>query len=138
MASRIAVGGWLIPDHVHHLFNDHAPPCYLCLDPFNHWCHGPVVIGAEAPLGSSVNIAAPVTQPLTKTFSIYGTPSIVGTGVFTYTVQTQAPSPGCETAISTGTITVEESASINIINNNPTGQSFCGSEQFNGATAICF
>ena len=48
------------------------------------------VIGAEAPIGSSVNIAAPVTQPLTKTFSIYGTPSIVGTGVFTYTVQTQA------------------------------------------------
>ena len=32
------------------------------------------VIGAEAPIGSSVNIAAPVTQPLTKTFSIYGTP----------------------------------------------------------------
>ena len=94
------------------------------------------IIGTEAPFGSSVNLAAPITQPLSKTFSIYGTPSIVGTGVFTYTVVTQPPSPGCETAISTGTITVEESASINIINNNPTGQSFCGSEQFNGATAI--
>ena len=67
-----------------------------------------------------VNIAAPITQPLSKTFSIYGTPSIVGTGVFTYTVVTQPPSLYGETAISTGTITVEESASINVID-DPTG-----------------
>ena len=45
-------------------------------------------------------------------------------------------SPGCETAISTGTITVEESASINIIDDNPTGSSFCDGEDFNGAK--CF
>ena len=93
------------------------------------------IIGTEAPVNSSVNIAAPVTQPLSKTFSIYGTPSVVGTGVFTYTVETQAPTPGCETAVSTGTITVEESASINVINNDPTGTSFCGGEDFNGANA---
>ena len=93
------------------------------------------VIGVEAPDGSSVNIAAPVTQPLNKTYSIYGTHSIVGTGVFTYSVVTQPPSAGCESAVSTGTITVEESASINIIN-NPTGTQLCDGEDFNGANAL--
>ena len=95
------------------------------------------IIGTESPVNSSVNIAAPVTQPLSKTFSIYGTPSIVGTGVFTYTVVTEAPSAGCESAVSTGTITVEESASINVID-DPTGASYCDGEDFNGANALTF
>ena len=101
------------------------------------------IIGTEAPVNSSVNIAAPVTQPLSKTFSIYGAPSIVGTGVFTYTVETQSPSAGCETAVSTGTITVDESASISFVgpvggDPNLPGQTYCGSENFNGANALIY
>ena len=45
--------------------------------------------------------------------------------------------PGCETAVSTGTITVEESATINVID-DPTGTSYCDGEDFNGANALIF
>ena len=101
------------------------------------------IIGTEVPVNSSVNIGAPVTQPLSKTFSIYGTPSIVGTGVFTYTVETQAPTPGCETAVSTGTITVEESASISFVgpagkDPNAPGTTICNGEDYNGANALIY
>ena len=58
--------------------------------------------------------------------------------MFTYTVETQPPSAGCETAVSTGTITVEESASINLLLVILQVHLYCDGEDFNGPNAIIF
>ena len=94
------------------------------------------IISTTAPVNSAVNFGAPTTQPLSKTVSIFGTPSITGTGVFVYNLVTQAPQAGCETRTTTGTIQILEDASISVVQGTAMNTGVCGVSDFNGLNAI--
>jgi len=94
------------------------------------------IISTTQPINSSVTFGTPVASPLSKILSIFGAPSITGTGLFVYNLETQATQPGCETRIATGTIEVLDSASINIVQGLAINNGVCGTSDFNGVNAI--
>ena len=92
------------------------------------------IISTTQPINSSINFGTPISQPLSKVFTIAGTPS--DTGSFTFVVETEAPATGCETAVSTGTIILEEDASLSIVTGFAPLTEYCGVEDVSGANAI--
>ena len=94
------------------------------------------IISTSQPLDSSVTFGAPIAVPLSKIFTISGAPSITGTGLFVYNLETQAPQTGCETKIATGTIQVIPDASIAILQGSPIYNDLCGISDFNGVNSI--
>ena len=94
------------------------------------------IISTSQPLDSSVTFGAPIAVPLSKIFTIFGAPSITGTGLFVYNLETQAPQAGCETKIATGTIQVIPDASIAILQGSPIYNDLCGISDFNGVNSI--
>ena len=94
------------------------------------------ILATTSPINSSVNFGAPVSEPLSKVVNIFGTPSITGTGLFTYNLITQAPQPGCETRTTTGTIQILEDASISVVQGTALNTGVCGVSDFNGLNAI--
>ena len=81
-------------------------------------------IATTSPVNPAVNFAAPIASPLTKIFSLFGTPTATGTPVYNYQIETEAPQPGCQVALASGTISILEPATINIIQGSTTA-SYC-------------
>ncbi len=74
------------------------------------------IISTSVPLTNSVNISAPITAPLEKTFTISGTlASTVTPGTYSFDVLTAPAATGCVSATpSSGSITVSGAASISV------------------------
>ena len=94
------------------------------------------IISTTQPLNSSVTFGTPVANPLTKILRIYGTPSITTTRLFTFNIETEPLQTGCETSIATGTIIVNEDASINIEQGAAIYNDICGTSVFTGTESI--
>ena len=58
-----------------------------------------------SPDNPAVTFTAPTTYPLTKIFSLFGTPTQTATAI-NYQIETEAPQPGCSIGVATGTITI--------------------------------
>jgi surface protein len=58
-----------------------------------------------SPDNPAVTFTAPITYPLTRIFSLYGTPTQTATAI-NYQIETEAPQPGCSIGVATGTITI--------------------------------
>ena len=91
-------------------------------------------VATTQPVNSAVNFAAPIASPLSKIFSLFGTPTQTAT-IINYQIETEAPQPGCETAIATGTIEILEAAEIDVIQGSATA-SYCAENDFTGANSI--
>ena len=91
-------------------------------------------IATTQPVNSAVNFAAPIASPLSKIFSLFGTPTGTATLV-NYQIETEAPQPGCETAISSGTIEILEAAKIDVIQGSATA-SYCSVNNFTNSSTI--
>ena len=82
-------------------------------------------VATTQPVNSAVNFAAPIASPLSKIFSLFGTPTDTAT-IVNYQIETEAPQTGCETAIASGTIELYEEASLEVVAGP--AASYCGSE----------
>ena len=91
-------------------------------------------VATTQPVNSAVNFAAPIASPLSKIFSLFGTPTETATLV-NYQIETEAPQPGCETAIASGTIEILEAATIDVIQGSATA-SYCSVNEFTGLNSI--
>ncbi|MDB9823954.1 gliding motility-associated C-terminal domain-containing protein [Flavobacteriaceae bacterium] len=94
------------------------------------------IISTTQPLNSSVTFGTPVANPLSKILRIYGTPSITSTRLFTFNIETEPMQTGCETAIATGTIIVNENASITVEQGAAENNNVCGTSVFTGTESI--
>ncbi|MDB4186975.1 gliding motility-associated C-terminal domain-containing protein [Flavobacteriaceae bacterium] len=94
------------------------------------------IISTTQPLDSSVTFGTPVANPLSKILRIFGTPSITTTRLFTINIETQAPQAGCETAIATATIIVNENSSITVEQGAAENNNVCGTSVFTGTESI--
>ena len=93
-------------------------------------------VASTSPVNPAINFAAPIASPLSKIFSLFGSPTVTGSAVFNYSIETEAPQPGCEVAVSSGTIEILEPATINVTQGSTTA-SYCSTGiDFNGANAI--
>ena len=93
-------------------------------------------VATTSPVNPAVNFAAPIASPLTKIFSLFGTPTTTGSAIFNYQVETEAPQPGCEIAVASGTIEILEPATINVVAGSATA-SYCSTGiDFNGTNSI--
>ena len=91
-------------------------------------------VATTQPVNSAVNFAAPIASPLSKIFSLFGTPTQTAT-IINYQIETEAPQPGCETAIASGTIEILEAAVIDVIQGSATA-SYCAVNSFTGPDSI--
>ena len=91
-------------------------------------------VASTQPVNSAVNFAAPITSPLSKIFSLFGTPTQTAT-VINYQIETEAPQPGCAVAVASGTIEILEAASIDVIQGSETA-TYCAVNDFTGPNSI--
>ena len=91
------------------------------------------IIAPSTPVGNSVAISAPIVSVLQKILTISGTPITSEIpGVYDYVITTQAPAANCAVASTTGSIEIEEQASISITNGlaDNTGSPICNGSSF--------
>jgi len=63
------------------------------------------MVSTNSPVNPAVTFTAPTTYPITKVFSLFGTPTQTAT-VINYLIETEPPQQGCLTGVHTGTITI--------------------------------
>jgi hypothetical protein len=91
------------------------------------------IIAQSTPVGNSVAISAPIVSVLQKILTISGTPIASETpGVYDYVITTQAPAANCAVASTTGSIEIEDQASISITSGvaDNTGSPICNGSSF--------
>ena len=93
-------------------------------------------VATTSPVNPAVNFAAPIASPLSKIFSLFGSPTVTGTAVFNYSIETEAPQPGCEVAVASGTIEILEPATIDVIQGSRTATYCSGNESLTGSSSI--
>ncbi|MEN8812741.1 MAG: hypothetical protein ABF277_05460 [Candidatus Arcticimaribacter sp.] len=91
-------------------------------------------VASTQPVNSAVNFAAPIASPLSKIFSLFGTPTQTAT-VINYQIETEAPQPGCAVAVASGTIEILEASTIDVIQGSETA-SYCAVNDFTGPNSI--
>ena len=84
-------------------------------------------VASTQPVNSAVNFAAPIASPLSKVFSLFGTPTQTAT-VINYQIETEAPQLGCAVAVASGTIELYEEASLEVVPGLGPAASYCGIE----------
>ncbi len=91
-------------------------------------------VASTQPVNSAVNFAAPITSPLSKIFSLFGTPTQTAT-IIDYQIETEAPQAGCAVAVATGTIEILAAAAINVVQGSATA-SYCSVNDFTGVIRL--